>query len=142
MNRASKEFNKQLELDVLTGGLTAVTRDYIERFNWEMLDEVVIPVGVKVIEYEAFAGCHELKDVTIGNSVHTIERSAFGSCRHLTNITIPASVIFIGDAAFKGSGDPGHLPRLTFKNRTIDEVRFIAGYPWDIPPENINVQDD
>lgn len=140
MNDASIEFNKQLELDVLLNGLTTITEEYVCKFNWRMLDEVVIPSGIIDIGYEAFGGCSNLRNVTIGNNVTHIGRWAFRACRHLTNVIIPASVTYISDGVFKMSGDPGHLPSLTFKNRTISEVRFMAGYPWGIPPENISVR--
>ena len=75
--------------------------------NWrtdfrEAITTVVIENGVTSIDYLAFYGCVNLKDVTIPESVTSIGVSAFGSCRSLTKIAIPDSVTQIGPETFSG----------------------------------------
>lgn len=163
MNNASIEFNKQLELDVLVNNLTEVTREYVNEFDVkDRLDDIVIPTGVKSIQFSAFAWCNSLLNVTISEGVTEIWGWAFDSCSHLRNLTIPDTVTVIGRYAFNwcnrltsvtiGKGvkliGPNAfcqclcLKNVTFKGKTLDEVRSMEGYPWDVSPENINVQDD
>lgn len=75
--------------------------------NWrtdfrEAITTVIIENGVTSIDYLAFYGCVNLKDVTIPESVTSIGDSAFGSCRSLTKIAIPDSVTKIGPETFSG----------------------------------------
>ena len=62
----------------------------------------IIPNGVTSIEYQAFAGCTSLTEITIPNSVTFIGAGAFLACTGLTTITIPNSVTTIETDAFKG----------------------------------------
>lgn len=163
MNNASLEFNKQLELDVLLNGLTEVTGEYVNEFDIkDRLVDIVIPTGVKTIQYAAFARCDRLTNVTISEGVTDIWAWAFDSCSHLRNLTIPDTVTVIGRYAFNwcnrltsvtiGKGvkciGPNAfwqclcLKNVTFKGKTLDEVRCMDGYPWDVSPEKISVQDD
>ncbi|MBE6363194.1 MAG: hypothetical protein E7054_06025 [Lentisphaerae bacterium] len=64
--------------------------------------KAVIPLGVTIIENEAFADCQSLISVTIPDSVTTIRDRAFFGCSRLTSITLPNSVTTIGDYAFRG----------------------------------------
>ena len=115
MNNITFEFNTQLALDVLLNGLTEVTRDYVNKFNRYDLTEVVIPEGVKSINDEAFSWCCSLKSVTIPTRVPDLGRWVFWGCSYLS--------------------------RLTFKGKTLDEVKAMTYYPWGIiNPENISVQ--
>ena len=87
-----------------------------------IIDEVVIPRGVKSIGYEAFRGmdftsivipdsvqdignwafqnCHNLKSVRIPNGVKRIGNGTFCVCESLEEIYIPGSVTYIGFDAF------------------------------------------
>jgi hypothetical protein len=85
--------------------------------------EYIIPDGVEIIAYAAFAGCKTLTSVTIpnsvktiselsfcyspslssvnmGNSITTIELGAFWNCTALKSIDIPNSVSIIYSMAF------------------------------------------
>ena len=91
-----------------------------------MLEEVVIPEGVKYIEGYAFDGCSKLKNINIPEGVVQIGSSAFyncyalrelklpetiqtigvsgiRNCYSLTESTIPSNVIFVGAMAFAGN---------------------------------------
>lgn len=160
MNNFSLEFNKQLELDVLISGLTEVTRDYVARFDQHKLVDIVIPTGVKSIEFGAFAECYILMTMTLPDGMENIDGWAFDSCSSLKAVTIPDSVTRIGRYAFNwcnrltdvtiGTGVKSIgvnafwqclcLKTVTFKGKTMDEVKAMEGYPWDVSPEKISVQ--
>ena len=89
------------------------------------LTDVIIPVGVTVIEECAFSGCLSLTNITIPGSVicigheafyntdltsivipsgvTTVGYEAFCECSRLASIEIPDSVTFIGDSAFSNT---------------------------------------
>jgi hypothetical protein len=159
MNDVTFEFNKQLELDVLAGGLTEITSEYVGKFKWKKFDEIVIPEGVTSIGVSAFGGCekltsvtipdtvtsvgdsafsdcYDLIDITIGKGVTSIEDYAFLYCHKLKNITIPVSVAKIGVEAFYSCDGI----KITFEGKTLDEVRSMEDYPWAISPGKIRVQ--
>lgn len=135
MNKASSEFNKQLELDVLLNGLTEVSEIYVNKFDWKKFDEIVIPEGVTDIGACAFYECKRLKKITIPDSVTSIGLWAFKLCSKLKSVIIPDSVTSIGHAAFEDC--PSFV---IFKGKTIEEVRSMECYPWNFYPEKIGVQ--
>ena len=137
MNNASSEFNRKLELDVLITGMSEVTCGYVQQFDTDNLSEVIIPNGIEKLGKYAFGWCDSLTSIEIPDSVTEIEAEAFCDCRELTSLTIPASVTKIGWDAF---GWCSNLKNVTFKGKTLDEVRSMLGYPWGIRPENFSVQ--
>lgn len=64
-----------------------------------LVNDLVIPSTVSVINKSAFSGCRCITSVTIPNSVVTIDERAFYSSS-LTTVTIPESVTSIGKEAF------------------------------------------
>ena len=64
------------------------------------LTDVVIPVGVAVIDSGAFEDCTGLKGITIPDGATEIGMFAFRGCTGLTSVTIPDSVTEIGMGAF------------------------------------------
>lgn len=143
MNIQSKEFNKQLELDVLVSGLTEITQDYVrQQFVGGMIDkltEVIIPKGITRIGYEAFAYCIGLKHIRLPKGLTNIGIGAFWNCDRLKKVTIPASVKRIGDYAFS---DCNSLISVTFNGKSYDDVRSMFGYPWDLSSLKIKVEDN
>lgn len=102
MDKASYEFNKQLELDVLVNGLTEVTQAYVDKhIDRKILQEVVIPDRVTRIDQWAFAACWKLKKVIISDSVTSIGKDAFYGCRNLRDLRIGNGVTSIGEEAFQ-----------------------------------------
>lgn len=77
-----------------------VTRIEATFKDWESLESVIIPDGVKTIGYNAFYRCTSLKSVHIAESVTEIGNSAFDSCTSLSEISIPYKVKLIGGSAF------------------------------------------
>jgi len=60
-----------------------------------------IPTSVTEICKEAFAKCHNLKNIKIPNSVSKIGDRAFELCDSLTSITLPDGITEIGDCTFR-----------------------------------------
>lgn len=137
MNEVSKEFNAQLELDVLVNSLTEVTREYARNFNSYDFDEVIIPEGITSIKDELFSHSIHLKRIQLPKGLTNIGPGAFWNCTRLKTLSIPDSVTTIGFAAFYACR---RLTSVVFKGKTMAEVCSMKGYPWDIPPEKISVQ--
>ncbi len=66
------------------------------------LKNVTVTGGVASIEDGAFAQCSRLENVAIANGVISIGSYAFADCTRLAGITLPASVAGIGESAFTG----------------------------------------
>ena len=64
------------------------------------LESIIIPEGVKVIEYQAFYRCTSLKSISLPSTLTSIECAAFHECSSLESITIPDGVKIIDDYTF------------------------------------------
>lgn len=64
-----------------------------------MIEEVILPDTIIVIEDGAFECCYELKSITLSNNLEEIGNTAFYSTG-LTSVTIPDSVTHIEASAF------------------------------------------
>lgn len=64
--------------------------------------KVVIPNGVKEIDYGAFVNCNNITKIDIPDGLISIKDDAFINCTKLTRIVIPNSVTNIGDCTFTG----------------------------------------
>ncbi len=77
--------------------------DYIGKnklfLNGEMIEDLVVPDGVKQIKDYAFAG-YQLKSLTISDTVEEIGVESFACCGDFGDIVIPNSVVNIKDRAF------------------------------------------
>ena len=98
------------------------------------LVSVTILNGVTSIGYRAFSCCEELTNVTIPNTVTSIGDEAFEYCSRLTSVTIPDSVTSIGSWAFYNCNG---LINLTFKGKTLKQVKKMKDYSWGIEDESI-----
>jgi hypothetical protein len=126
-------------------------------FAGTMIISVKIPVGVDVIDSQAFAGCAFLKSVFLPNtltvigyraffncglletiniprSLRTIEGGAFFNCRSLKALDLPASLRSIGARAFSGCAG---MESLSVPRRAkLGEYAFMG-----IPPDRIHYKD-
>ena len=59
-----------------------------------------IPISVKVIGDESFAGCSDLSEIIIPEYIDTIGNGAFRLCKSIENINIPNYIMKIGYGAF------------------------------------------
>ena len=89
----------------VAGVLFTKTKDKLICCPKGMEGEYVIPDGVTMIGWYAFADCKKLSAVTIPSSVKTIMGYAFIGCSELTEVPIPSSVKTIGKFAFDGCED-------------------------------------
>lgn len=77
----------------------------------------------------AFYHCNRFTSIIIPDSVTSIENWVFYDCRGLTSVTIGNSVASIGGYTFYGCNS---LKKLIFKGKTIDEVKSMDNYPWEL----------
>ncbi len=64
-------------------------------------EEVILPEGLTIINFDAFRECDSLTEVTGGRGLISIESNAFSKCASLQTFDIPASVRYIDASAFK-----------------------------------------
>ena len=100
----------------------------------ESLKSIIIPDSVESIGNDAFAHCKSLKSIKIPNSVESIGNDVFWGCKSLKSIVIPDSVKSIGNRVFWSCDN---LKSLTFKGKTIDQVKAMENYPFEIKDESI-----
>lgn len=81
-------------------------------------EKYTVPSGIKVIEWSAFAGAANLKEVTLPDTVIEISILAFDGCTNLAKLVIPASVEKIAD------------DMLDNKSTIIFGVEGSAAYLW------------
>ena len=105
-----------------------------EMFFDSNIESIIIPDSVKSIGYDAFAYCESLESIIIPDSVKSIGRYAFYECTSLTSIIIPDSVKSIGDFIFCNCKS---LKSLTFKRKTMKQVKRMKYYPFGIEDESI-----
>ena len=95
--------------------------------------------SVTSIGNSAFWDCSGLTSVTIGNHVSNIGAAAFYGCNNIPSIIIPADVANIGYMAFTYCDS---LAYALFKGRTLDQVKAMPKYPWDIDKSAIYAQSE
>lgn len=81
--------------------------------------DIIIPEGVQVIGYQAFANCKKLETIVIPDSVETILPCAFEGCSSLKEIVLPKNLRKIAEDVFAGCTS---LRKVTIK----DNVDIIA----------------
>ena len=91
--------------------------------NGERVTKLILPVGLKAVGTEAFAGCSGLTEVTIPDGITIIGNRAFSGCSGLTEVTLPNGVTSIGNSAFSGCSG---LTEVTLPNgvTTIGDSAF------------------
>lgn len=94
------------------------------------LMSVELPDSVESIGDFAFSGCENLASVSITPRPEaSIGEGAFAYCTGLTYVTVGSGVLNIGPNAFAGCSS---LERVTFRGKSLDEVRGMSDYPWGI----------
>lgn len=67
-----------------------------------VIEEVVFPNSIKVLEPYMFYNCRVLKKVTLPDGIQSIPKGMFYNCQALETVNIPTSVKEIGLEAFAG----------------------------------------
>lgn len=103
----------------------------LKNVNWyidnQLVEELVIPSGVKEIKAEAFLFA-KIKKVVINDNVNFIRDRAFAICSNLEEVTIGENVRDIGDHAFWRCES---LKKITF-NGTIARWKIMGkGIAWN-----------
>ena len=66
------------------------------------IESYTIDAETKIIYYEAFDGCENLKSITIPETVTELGASAFSNCTSLESVNLPNSIELIADFTFMG----------------------------------------
>lgn len=69
-------------------------------FDNLLIQEVILPEGVVMIEDIAFVDCINLRRVEVPDSLLIIGNGAFYNCRELTDVVLPPHLYAIGPSAF------------------------------------------
>ena len=84
---------------VVPQGITMIASD---AFSGSPVKSVVLPDSVKLICFQAFAGCKSLTDIELNPGLSEIGTMAFAGCDKLSGLKIPESVDTLGEKAFDG----------------------------------------
>ena len=68
--------------------------------NCASLEEIVLPVGLRVLAGEAFRGCDSLKSIDIPDDITQIGASTFFGCESLRSVVLPRGLEYVGKSAF------------------------------------------
>ena len=90
---------ENLKTIILPNGIKEVEYEVFR--DCENLQSVTIPESVEKICEKAFDGCKNLRNITLPKNLKTIEADAFAFCENLQSITIPENVTSIGNGAFE-----------------------------------------
>lgn len=82
-------------------GYQVIGRNAFDKYK-TTIDEIIIPLGVEIIDLNGFSMLSNLSKVTIKEGLVFIKNSAFQNCTNLQSIEIPSSVDFIQGSAFGG----------------------------------------
>ncbi len=89
---------RNIEESVVVLPTTKVIGNYA--FADTLVNEVILPEGLKRIGMSAFRHTRNLENITLPNTLEVIEQGAFHGETALKEISIPASVLGINDSAF------------------------------------------
>ena len=103
-------------------------------YDCKSLISITIPDSVKYISDCAFSFCASLTSITIPDSVKSIGDSAFSFCASLTSITISNNINFL---SYKTFWHCKSLKEVIFKGKTLNEVKKMENYPFEIKDESI-----
>ena len=69
--------------------------------NCNMIEKVLLPSSLKMINYQSFKGCESLNGLRFPEGLTTVDRFAFEGCSALEEASLPDSVTTIGIGAFQ-----------------------------------------
>lgn len=103
-------------------------------FFGKPLTSVVLPSGVRIVGYAAFAGCEGITQIEFPASLDSISGYAF-SATGFTTLALPATVTKIGEGAFSrcekltsATVEAGHIgAKAFFADAALTDVKFGSG---------------
>lgn len=96
--------------------------DHYWRHYYDVIKKVVVKEGIEEIPDYALDGCVNLTEVVLPNGLKRIDYQAFAALK-LESITIPKSVEYIGECAFWGDA---HLTSVYFPGKISEEIEEDA----------------
>ena len=96
--------------------------DHYWRHYYDAIKKVVVKEGIEEIPDYALDGCVNLTEVVLPNGLKRIDYQAFAALK-LESITIPKSVEYIGERAFCGDA---HLTSVYFPGKISEEIEEDA----------------
>ncbi len=109
-------------------------------FNWFDLNGNHIENPIDLMNTGLFAYLPEyyipktISKCIIPDNIKQIANGAFFRCRSLTTVYIPNTVTYIGYYTFS---ECDALKEVIFKRRTLEQVKQMENYPWNIEDESI-----
>lgn len=88
-------------------------------YSDDVIEKVLLPNSIEVIEYQAFANCVNLQTINIPDNLKTVEESAFAYCKSLDELETVKKVTNVGPRAF------AHCSKLA-KMEFSDELSFVG----------------
>ena len=84
---------------------------------------ITFPSGLTTIDYEAFYGCKNLKELNLPSTVTYISDFAFCNCDSLTKLVLPNSLKTIGENAFRSCD----ALRVVYIPSSVTSIRNCSG---------------
>lgn len=107
-------------------GVTIIESDAFN--NCSKLNGINIPANVEKIGSNAFQGCVLVPEIILPNSLKTIGASALKNCTSITEITIPDSVTTIGSSVFSGCYNLSSIKVPFIGNTTDNKNKYPLGF--------------
>lgn len=135
--------SKEKKGEILHAELGIFTRGAALHINGQLVENLVIPEGVKRINANLFEGCTSIKTVSLPASLKSIGSYAFKDCVNLTKVTMSTGIESIETAAFQGCKS---LVSITLPSsiKTIASYTFsnCSALPSIVIPEGVTSIED
>ena len=107
-NEEIDEIEFYLQKDISTAELTnlstniMINKDLIEKLKKLLIEELILPDNLEIIDKRVFMNCKDLKKITLPNKITKIEECAFFYCETLKEIELPQRLKTIKYGTFCG----------------------------------------
>lgn len=120
----------------LSSGMTAITQ-HVSIYNIpkSLRDVVILGNGSYAVPYDAFQHLDMISSIQFGDGVTTLNYSAVNSLKNLQRITLASTISAIDQHAF--IRPQPSLTCVAFEGRTIEDVKALKNYPFNIEDESI-----
>ena len=115
--------NNIIEEVILPDSLEVI--DSYAFYQCTKLKKITIQEGVKDINEYAFYNCTSLQSIDLPSSLVNINNHAFYNCNSITSLVIPASVVLIGEGAF---GNCSKIESIVFEGDSLETIGNSAFY--------------